>query len=168
MKVCAGKDKKVGLQSDLLVVLVLVFRISSFHGIWLSSWAIIKKLHISLQNTSILVSFDVVFLQGFINGYHPATVTSFWNWDHGYVPTSYYINLLPLQWAVLWPDRWSYHGITTCSSCAQFWHGIFQATGFTIGPPNLKPVVEVRVLRSFSQPGEYISHPFLVRKCRYC
>jgi hypothetical protein len=41
-------------------------------------------------------------------------------------------------------------------------------TGTTVEPTNLKPMVGVRVLLSFSQPGESLSCPSPVRKWQHC
>lgn len=143
------KTKRWGTKY-LLLALVLVF--SWQLNMVISSRVISEKMHINIQNRSILVSFDVRSLKGAIIGYHPATLTL----EAGImcmflqVPISIYF-LCSGQYC----DQTD--GVTaTCFHCGHFLHGIFQTSGITLGSQNIKSVAWAGIAMVFAAWGIYL------------
>jgi hypothetical protein len=73
----------------------------------------VQKLHsINLQNTDNFVSYDIVSLFSKVplqENLQLLGQTFQWGSDRS-VPVGSNINLFPLQWQIIWSDRWCHHG----------------------------------------------------------
>jgi hypothetical protein len=84
----------------------------------------VQKLHsIHLQNTDILVSYDIVSLSTKVPLQENRQLlgqTFQWGSDRS-VPVGSNINLFPLQWHIIWSDRWCHRGSLLAPVTANFY-----------------------------------------------